>query len=256
VIDSGVGGLSIMKAIHQQLPQESLIYVADTAFAPYGDKSDTDIQQRINTLCATLLAIPIKALVIACNTATVNAIDQLRGQFTLPIIGVEPAIKPAVKQSQNQKIGLLVTQATANNQRFQNLVALYKQQAEVFIQPCPGLVQLIEQGLHTSDQCTSLLAHLLTPLKQKNVDTIVLGCTHYPFVANTIRQIMGPQVSLIETAIPVANELTRRLASVNLVAESTIDPTIEFFTTNSDTSQQPLFSQLWQQKVKLHQLLL
>jgi glutamate racemase len=256
VFDSGVGGLSIMRAIHQQLPNESLIYVADTAYAPYGDKSDIEIQQRINEICTALIPMQIKALVIACNTATVNAIDQLREQLSLPIIGVEPAIKPAVKQSKNQKIGLLVTQATANNRRFQNLVATHQQQAEVIIQPCPGLVQLIEQGLHTSAQCTALLTELLTPLKQKNVDTIVLGCTHYPFVANTISKIMGSQVTLIETAIPVANEVNRRLRSANLLAQPTNNPTLEFFTTQSKNSQQSLFGQLWQSNVTLNHLML
>jgi len=259
IIDSGVGGLSIMKTINAQLPSEALVYVADTAFAPYGEKSTLEIVQRVNIITAKLLNVPIKALVVACNTATVNAIDQLRTQYpSLPIIGVEPAIKPAVKLSCNKKIGLLVTQATAVNPRFLALVKQHSNGADVIIQACPGLVQLIEQGLHNSPQCFELLRHYLTPLMAQQIDTLVLGCTHYPFLADSIHAITGTNIALVETAEPVGKELQRRLINNNLLAKPA-DPNsntllnnhLRFFTTASSCQQAPVFDQLWQAKISL-----
>jgi glutamate racemase len=252
IMDSGVGGLSIMKTINEQLPNESLIYVADTLFAPYGEKSVTAIQQRCNLLTEQLLQAPIKALVLACNTATVNAIDQLRIKFPqLPIIGVEPAIKPAASLSHNKKIGLLVTQATAVNQRFLRLVRQHSQDAEVFIQACPGLVQLIEQGRYQSPQCVRLLNQYLKPLIAQQIDTLVLGCTHYPFLSSLIHQITGAQVTLLETALPVSKELKRRLIQHHLLASTQQSAPPRFFTTADSLAQQSIFNQLWQTETSL-----
>ncbi len=211
IFDSGVGGLSIAQCIANLLPDEELIYVADSKYAPYGKLSSEKIVERVNHISDQLLAMNVKAIVIACNTATVNAIDQLRQRIDIPIIGVEPAIKPAAKQSKTNAVGLLVTQATANNQRFITLVNKYSQGTQVHIQPCPDLANLIEQGHVNSPESHDLLTKYLTPLIDKNIDSLVLGCTHYPFVSEQIKTILGKDIELVETALPVTKELMRKL---------------------------------------------
>jgi glutamate racemase len=251
VIDSGVGGLSIMKAIHQLLPHESLIYVADSAYAPYGEKSAAEIEHRLRLLTESLIKQSIKALVIACNTATVNAIDALRQQYNFPIIGVEPAIKPAANISKTRKVGVLVTSATAENSRFLALVAKHKQDCEVLIQPCPGLVQMIEQGQRHSAACYRLLEQLLAPLLAQTIDTLVLGCTHYPFVEQPIKHIIGEQVTLLQTAEPVALQLQRQLTAHQLVNNEPNKANIRCYTTLDANNQQALFNELWQAPLPL-----
>lgn len=266
IFDSGVGGLSIAKCIQQHLPQERLVYVADSAYAPYGDKGVELITERVNLIAGQLIRLNAKALVIACNTATVNAIDQLRAQIALPVIGVEPAIKPAARHSKSKKVALLVTSATAKNQRFLTLVEKYSTGVEVFIQPCPGLVELVEQGKLNGPQCRDLLQQYLHPLMKQGIDTLVLGCTHYPFLLETIQFIAGPGIKVIETATPVTRELKRQLDRHQLSAPLCQSGNIRFFTSSYtekpsqasgqiiNREQYQLFSQLWQASVSLEEL--
>lgn len=206
------------------MPAEKLIYVADSKYAPYGNLSAKQITQRVNTICDQLVAKNVKAIVIACNTATVNAIDQLRTRLNIPIIGVEPAIKPAAALSKTKSVGLLVTQATASNQRFLNLINTHKNGAEVHIQPCPQLADIIEQGRANTLKSKQLLQQYLAPLIEKKIDTLVLGCTHYPFVAKQIQEIIGDGIQLLETAKPVTFELKRQLAKLELLARNDSKP--------------------------------
>jgi glutamate racemase len=252
IFDSGVGGLSIAKRITEHLPNEQLIYFADSAYAPYGDISNQQIIQRVNIIADKLINKKCKAIVVACNTATVNAIDQLRARLSMPIIGVEPAIKPAAALSKSQKIGILVTQATANNARFIALVNQYKNDAEVFIQPCLGLVELIEQGKQKSDKFHRLLNQYLSPLITKNVDTIVLGCTHYPFMTDAIKAIMPNNVQLLETATPVSEQLKRQLAKHQILATQSPEITHQFFSSSKNPRQNEIFSQLWKSELKVN----
>lgn len=211
IFDSGVGGLSIVNCIKEQLPNEKIIYIADSLYAPYGDKPDDIIIKRVNVIVNELVQQNCKALVIACNTATVIAVEQLRAKVSIPIIAVEPAIKPAVIQSKTKKIAILTTQATAKNQRFLTLVEKFKLDSSVYIQPCPGLVELIENNQLHSSKFKQLLQLYLTEILEKNVDTIVLGCTHYPFFADKIKSIVGKEITLMETALPVTEQLKRQL---------------------------------------------
>ncbi len=211
IFDSGIGGLSIAQCVAQMLPNEELIYVADSQYAPYGKLTPNQIIERVNVISERLIAMKVKAIVIACNTATVNAIDQLRLRVNVPIIGVEPAIKPAAQLSKTKSVGLLVTQATAKNTRFLSLVQRYSNGAQVHIQPCPDLANLVEKGDINTPQSYALLTQYLTPLLEKNIDTLVLGCTHYPFLSDQIKTIIGDNVTLIETAKPVTLELIRQL---------------------------------------------
>jgi glutamate racemase len=254
IFDSGIGGLSIARCISKNLPNETFIYVADSLFAPYGDKASATIIERVNKLADWLIEQDVKAIVVACNTATVVAIEQLRSRVSIPIIGVEPAIKPAAHKSITQKIALLVTEATAVNHRFLALVNKHKNSTEVFIQPCAGLVELIEQGLHESEQCRRILNDFLTPLIQRNIDTLVLGCTHYPFVRSMIQEIVGDKITIVETAQPVTEQLARQLENGRLLACNSNIPQQTFFSSKISKKQEKLMSIFLGQKILLQQL--
>lgn len=252
IFDSGIGGLSIMQCIQQHLPHENLLYVADTLHAPYGEKSTVFIQQRVNEIVDWFVAKNAKAIVVACNTATVNAIVQLRKNINIPVIGVEPAIKPAVNISQQKKVAILVTKATAENQRFLALVGQYKHKTEVYIQACPGLVELIEQDQKSSTDCKVMLNVYLKPLITKGVDTIVLGCTHYPLVKESISEICGNKVTIMETALPVTEQLQRQLNFHQLLNNSLLVGSAEFYSSKNDVIQQQLFSHIMNQPISLN----
>ena len=257
IFDSGVGGLSIAKCISEQLPHENLVYVADTLHAPYGEKSIEFIIERVNTIAHHLVEQGAKVLVIACNTATVNAVTQLREQLSIPIIGVEPAIKPAALQSESKKVAVLVTQATSENSQFKSLITKHQNGAEVFIQPCPGLVEKVEQGLIDNHCCDQLLRSYLSPLIAKKVDRIVLGCTHYPFLLQQIERIIEEEdasISLVETALPVTLQLISQLEKHNISAAKSRQGTRLFYSSQHSEYQQQLFSKLWQSPVALKAL--
>lgn len=251
IFDSGVGGLSIAKSVSELLPTESFIYLADSLNAPYGNLSPEQIKDRVNTITQWFISQNVKALVIACNTATVNAIDQLRKLVDIPIIGVEPAIKPAVEQSRTHKIAIMVTQATANNERFIKLVDTNKQNAEVFIQACPGLVEIVETDNIESVRCQELLRQYLAPLIDTDIDTLVLGCTHYPFLSDKIRLILGDQINLVETSNPVAKQLERQLILHGLIANNNHIAQSLFFSTQANEQQEKIFLHLWKNKIEL-----
>ncbi|WP_229817114.1 glutamate racemase [Thalassotalea profundi] len=260
IFDSGVGGLSITRAIHQLLPNESFIYLADSLYAPYGNLTPKQITERVNKIAQWFINKNVKALVIACNTATVNAIEQLRLNIKIPIIGVEPAIKPAVAQSKSNNVAIMVTQATANNDRFINLVNRYKQGAEVYIQACPGLVEIVENDNIDSKHCQDLLRQYLTPMlnpahqTKTTIDTVVLGCTHYPFLREKIISLLGDNVTLIETSMPVAKQLERQLLMRQLNAVKGHIATFKFYSSSATKQQEKVFSLLWRKSITLRNI--
>ncbi len=255
VFDSGIGGLSIMQCIAHQLHNENLIYVADTLHAPYGEKSTQFIQQRVNEIANWFIEKNTKAIVVACNTATVSAIDKLRENISIPVIGVEPAIKPAANLSKNKKVAILVTKATSESQRFLSLVNQYRNNSDVYIQPCPGLVELIEQDQKDSPNCKELLSSYLLPLLNKGVDTIVLGCTHYPLVKPMISDICGQNIMIMETALPVTEQLQRRLNSNQMLNNNKELGTAHFYSSKNCSAQQQLFSHIWQRPLLVNKFL-
>jgi len=211
VFDSGVGGLSVLRAIHQLLPTDHLVYVADSGHAPYGDKSDAHITERTLTVGAWLARCGVKALTVACNTATVVAVQALRAQTQVPVVAIEPAIKPAVARTRSGVVGVLATQATVQSASVARLCAQYGGDARIVLQACPGWVEQVEQADLHSPQTDALLRRDVEPLLAQGVDTLVLGCTHYPFLRDTLTAIAGPNVTLIDPAEAVARELARRL---------------------------------------------
>lgn len=239
VFDSGVGGLSILDEALQQLPNHDYIYFADSANAPYGNKSAQWIASRSLQICSYLAEKGCDAIVVACNTATAEAIASIRSQLDIPIIGVEPGIKPAAMQTQNGVVGVLATEATLKSDKFNALLATLPDDCEFIKQAGAGLVPLIEAGQIDSPEMQSLLRNHLSPMQERGVDTLVLGCTHYPFLKKIIREIVGDSLTLIDTSDAVVRQLARQLDQRGIVALSKNHPSaLRLLSTgNADTLQ-------------------
>nr|WP_315206419.1 glutamate racemase [uncultured Flavobacterium sp.] len=205
IFDSGIGGTSIWKAIHQLLPNEKTIYLADSKNAPYGQKSKQEIIALSMKNTDFLLEMKCKLIVIACNTATTNAIQELRAKYDIPFIGIEPAIKPAVTHSKTQIIGILATQGTLNSELFNKTTEKY-QDTKIIEQVGHGLVQLIENGDINSPEMTKLLHSCLNPMIEANIDYLVLGCSHYPYLIPQIKKILPEHIQIIDSGEAVAKQ--------------------------------------------------
>ncbi len=211
--DSGIGGLSVMLAARRLLPFENMVYFADSAHCPYGSKGGDFVRRRSLAIGRFMRERGAKALVVACNSASEAALELLRRTFPdWEIVGVEPALKTAQGLSRNKKIGVLGTPLTLRGRRFSRLMKNFSAGADVFTQPLSGLVELIEDGRFDDPQATAILKKNMRPLLDKGVDTLVLGCTHYPLLRGQIAAICGPRIEVIDTAEPVARQLQRRLA--------------------------------------------
>jgi glutamate racemase len=220
VFDSGVGGLSVLRHIRAILPAEDLLYLADSGYAPYGDRPSEWIRARSLQLAEWLVAQGAKALVIACNTITAAASDLLREHVAVPVVAIEPAVKPAAAYTRSHVVGVLATTGTLESERFASLLARFAAGIEVVAQPCPGLVEHIERGeLETADT-RALVERFVAPLLARGADTIVLGCTHYPFVRGLIAQVAGPRVTLIDAGTSVARQVQVRLGEAGLLSTS------------------------------------
>lgn len=253
IFDSGVGGLSVLRHIYDALPHEHLLYFADSGFAPYGDKSESDVIKRSLSITDFLLQHGIKALVIACNTATAIAIETIRQTYpSLPVVGVEPGLKPAAKLSHSKRIGVLATKGTTQSHRFHALQQRMEKEYQVtFIpQACIGLADQIEKGETASPATYQLLLRYIQPLLQQHIDTLVLGCTHYPFVKPLIQQILQQHatqaVEIIDTGKPVTDHLIHLLSERQLLAPATEYRSLEAFTTASESTLSTAFSRLLQ----------
>lgn len=248
VFDSGVGGISVLKHIHALLPHENLLYVADSKYAPYGSRTQAEITARCFEIADFLIVNNAKALVVACNTATAAAIDAMRAKYDLPIIGMEPAVKPAAAATKSGIIGVLATVGTLKSAQFAALLENYGRNVEVVTQACVGLVECIERGELTNQSTLELVQQYCTPLLNEGADTIVLGCTHYPFVRPLIEQAVGSEVILIDTGAAVAKHLQKRLLALNLIADSKEVSKLSdvIFWTNSELAKpQLIIDRLW-----------
>lgn len=244
VFDSGVGGLTILRAMRQALPCENLVYVADAAYVPYGEKSPGQIRDRAMAIGAFLAHLGAKAIVIACNTATAAAIDALRARFPIPVIGVEPAIRPAVAATRSGVVGVLATPATLASERYHSLIERFAAGVRVVPQPCAGLAEHIECGDLDGERTEHLLRSFVEPLLAERADVIVLGCTHYPLVAHIVQRIVGPGVAVIENGTAVAREVARQLALSGSVRSSGTGREM-FWSSGSNPRIEPLLMQLW-----------
>ncbi|VXC48844.1 Glutamate racemase [Pseudomonas sp. 8Z] len=212
IFDSGVGGLSVLREIRQLLPNESLLYVADSGHVPYGEKSPEYIRERCVRITEHLLAQGAKALVLACNTATAAAAAELRERYpNLPIVGMEPAVKPAAAATRTGVVGVLATTGTLKSARFAALLDRFASDVRVITQPCPGLVECIEAGELQAPATRELLQSYVAPLLAEGCDTLILGCTHYPFLRPLLSALVPASVSLVDTGAAVARQLQRLL---------------------------------------------
>lgn len=242
VFDSGVGGLSVLRALRTALPFERFIYFADSAHAPYGEKGDAYVLQRSSAITERLIhEHGIKALVVACNTATAAAIAPLRSAHPdLIIIGIEPAIKPAAATSASKRVAVLATRGTLASEKFKALLATQSMHAQFICQPCDGLAETIETHLDDLNAAaiTSLVAQNLSAVgacdARSGIDTLVLGCTHYPLIKAVIAAHISPNIQIIDNGLGVANQLTARLKQHSLLKlETSLDAPIQFLSSAS-----------------------
>ena len=254
VFDSGVGGLTVLAEIRRQLPAEDLLYVADSGHAPYGDKSMQEIETRAVLLTEFLIGQGAKAVVVACNTATGAAARLLRARYPVPIIAMEPAVKPAVTLTRSGVVGVLATRATLASDKFRELVTQIGVGVEVLLQPCPGLVERIEAGDLDGDGTRALLADYLRPLIERRADSLVLGCTHYPYLRPLIEDLVGPEVRILDSGEAVARQVRRRLESSRLLAPAGRTGTDRFWTSGPPEAAHALVRRLWRAEVTLEPL--
>ncbi|MDT0689320.1 glutamate racemase [Salegentibacter sp. F188] len=234
IFDSGVGGTSIWKEIFSLLPHEKTIYLADSRNAPYGKKTVEEIVNLSKKNTEKLLSMNCKVIVVACNTATTNAIQTLRLHYNIPFIGIEPAIKPAALKSQTKAIGILATKGTLSSALFSKTSELYAQNIKVIEVEGNGLVELIESGKKDSYETENLLKELLKPMLREKIDYLVLGCSHYPYLIPTLKKILPEDVQIIDSGEAVARQTKAVLTKDELLNSSTLDRHIPEFFTNKD----------------------
>ncbi len=218
IFDSGVGGLTVLRAIHQLMPEEPLLYLADQAHVPYGPRQLEEVRHFSEVITRFLLDQGARLIVVACNTASAAALKHLRSVFPhVPFVGMEPAVKPAAEHSHTGVVGVLATPATFQGELYASVVERFGRGVKLLQHTCPGLVAQIESGALESSETHRILEEALDPMLTAGIDTVVLGCTHYPFVIPLIQQIVGPGVRVIDPAPAVARQVQRLLVASDLL---------------------------------------
>jgi glutamate racemase len=243
IFDSGVGGTSIWKEIHELLPNERTIYLADSKHAPYGPKGKERIRALSKKNTEYLLNKGCKLIVVACNTATTNAITFLRQYYDVPFIGIEPAIKPAALQTQTNAIGILATKGTLSSELFHKASSLYSHSIDIVEQVGEGIVPLIEDGQLYSEEMITLLKTYIKPMLDANIDHLVLGCTHYPYLIPILKDLLPETVKIIDSGEAVAKQTKAVLGANNLLNISTETPKHQFYTNGNPEVMQQLIGE-------------
>ena len=244
VFDSGVGGLSVLREIRARLPMEGLLYLADSGNVPYGEKSPEFIRERCRSIAAFLLEQGAKALVLACNTATAAGIAELRELYPqVPLIGMEPAVKPAARATRSGVVGVLATTGTLKSAKFAALLDRFASDVRVITQPCPGLVECVEAGDLSSAATRELLAGYVDALLRQGCDTLILGCTHYPFLKPLLVDMLPAEIRLIDTGAAVARHLQDVLDARGLLANGGAD--VGFWTSGDPQRLGAILPVLW-----------
>ncbi|RUQ97662.1 glutamate racemase [Labedella endophytica] len=233
IFDSGVGGLTVARAIHDQLPRESILYIGDTARSPYGPKPIADVRRYALEVLDDLVAQGVKMLVIACNTASAAMLRDARERYDVPVVEViQPAVRTAVAATRNRRVGVIGTVGTINSRAYEDAFAAAPH-LELFTQACPRFVEFVENGVTTGSEVLDVAEEYLAPLRHAGVDTLVLGCTHYPFLKGAISYVMGPDVTLVSSDSETANNVYRELVSRRLERESLEPPTRRYEATGN-----------------------
>jgi glutamate racemase len=245
IFDSGVGGLSVLREVRSQLPQEDLIYIADQAHVPYGDRSREEVFAFSEGIVRYLIKKGTKLVIIACNTASAVALADLRLKFpALPFVGMEPAVKPAAAETVSGVVGVLATPATFQGDLYASTVERFAKGVKILQDTCPGLVAQIEAGQIDSGETREILQRALDPMLAEGVDEIVMGCTHYPFVIPLIKEIVGEGISVIDPAPAVARQAERLISEFDLYTEGLDGGNITFYTTGDTEALDPLLNTL------------
>lgn len=245
IFDSGVGGLSVLRAVREQLPNESILYIADQAHVPYGSRPLGEVRDFSVEVARLLISQGAKLIVVACNTASAAALHRLREIFkSVLFVGMEPAVKPAVEQSQTGVVGVLATSATFQGELYASVIERFANGVNVLQDTCPGLVGQIEKGELDGPVTRVILETALTPMIKENIDTIVIGCTHYPFVIPLIKEIVGEKVRVIDPAPAVARQVGRLLDFFSLKNSMEERGKITFYTSGDVISFQSLLNKL------------
>lgn len=250
VFDSGVGGISVLQELIRIMPNEDYIYLGDSKNAPYGTKPLETVRRLTFENVKLLLDQGAKGLVVACNTATSAAVRLMRGMYPdLPIVGIEPALKPAALQKEHPRVLVMATPMTVQQEKFRQLMARYEDKAEIYPLACPGLMEFIEAGDLESERLHDFLAALLGPYLDKGLASIVLGCTHYPFAKKMIRSIVGDAVSIFDGGEGTAREMRRRLAALDLLNPSGKPGEVRFENSVATEAELALCRRLLQQEI-------
>ena len=254
ILDSGFGGLSVARAVAELLPQENLVYAADCGFAPWGDRTDDFILERTHALVSHLLRKDVKAIVIACNTATAVCAESLRAELSMPVVGIEPAVLPGARTTRTGIIGVMATTKTLASAKYRHLKSIAPKEVRIIDCPCPGLMDCVEAGEFRTPHTMALLREYVEPLVEAGADTLVLGCTHYPFLSDAIRLTAGPGIRLIDPAPAVARQLKRRLDEPGLLNDTKKAPARIFCTTDANETRERILRLLWTDNAVLQEL--
>ncbi len=245
IFDSGVGGLSILKELKKLLPYESFIYFADSANAPYGKKTPKEIYLFSKKIVDFFLEQHVKLIIVACNTATAHAIRKLRNNYIVPFVGMEPAIKPAALHTKTGHIGVLATAGTFRGQHFVKTTETFAKDIQVHTQVGNGLVQFVEQGHFNTLETKAVLRQYIEPMLEQNIDHLVLGCTHYPFLCEAIKEIISNhEVEIVNPSVPVAHQAKSLLFSFDLESNCKVPPKYHFFTTGKKNVLEELIAEI------------
>jgi glutamate racemase len=254
VFDSGVGGLSVLRQIRRLLPSQPLAFVADSRHVPYGDKTPEFIRQRSLTLARFLVERGARTIVVACNTATAAAAGPLRESLSVPVVAMEPAVKPAVAATRTRVIGVLATVGTLKSAQFAALLERFGSGVEVVVEPAPELVRCVEAGRLTDPATRTFVARYSSPLLAAGADTVVLGSTHFHFLRALVEDVVGPEVTVIDTGEAVALQLRRVLEVNGLLTDGQGRGSEEFWTSGDVESVRRVASLLWERPVAMHEL--
>lgn len=251
VFDSGMGGISVLKELVRLMPEEDFIYFGDSANAPYGIRTVEDVRKlTIDHIRYFIEEKSAKAVAVACNTATSAAVRNLRALYPdVPLVGVEPAIKPAVNSCDNPRILVMATPRTLAEEKFLNLEHQYDNQAAIFPLPCPGLMDFVEKGILSGDQLEEYLKRIMSPYLEKDLTGIVLGCTHYPFVRKTISKIAGPDVEIFDGSLGTARELSRRIKAAGIGQKPDHKGSVTFQNSSPDPDKIRLMEYLFSSEI-------
>ena len=250
VFDSGVGGISVLRELVALMPNENFIFYGDSKNAPYGTKTLEEVRKLTLADAEYLRSRNVKALVVACNTATSAAIHILRERYQkeIPVIGIEPALKPAVSVKENSRVLVMATPMTLRETKFHNLMQKFQDQAEIISLPCPGLVEFVERGELSGEALEHFLKNLFAPYQERKVDAVVLGCTHYPLVRKTIQKVLGQGVAVFDGGAGTARETLHKLKEYSLVSDAVTPGTVQFYNSAEDQKMIGLSKYLLEQR--------